>query len=187
MKGLAFAFVFAALAPLRAAAASTVVVLVRHAEKGTDDPINPSLSPAGKERAQALAEALKDAGVTAIVTSGFKRAKETAEPLAQALGLTPVVVAVQGSADAHAKKVVSEIGRHGGEVVLVVGHANTVPAIVAALGAPRPADFEENEYSDLLIVVVNGKRSKLIRSHYGPPDPATEAGPARPMGVELKK
>ena len=36
-------------------------VVVRHAEKATDDPENPGLSAAGQARATALAERLRDA------------------------------------------------------------------------------------------------------------------------------
>jgi phosphohistidine phosphatase SixA len=69
---------------------STTVIIVRHAEKATDDARDPSLSPAGQHRAQALASALGDAGVTALYATQYKRTRATAEPLAQRLKLAVV-------------------------------------------------------------------------------------------------
>src|SRR5258705_11063521 len=63
-------------------AASTTIIVVRHAEKSTDDPRDPSLTVAGQQGALALSAVLKDAGVTAIYTTHYKRNRQTAEPLA---------------------------------------------------------------------------------------------------------
>ena len=50
---------------------------------------DPDLSDVGRTRAQALATALKDAGVTAIFVTEYKRTQQTAEPLAKLLGIQP--------------------------------------------------------------------------------------------------
>ncbi|HPO25790.1 MAG TPA: hypothetical protein PK135_14130, partial [Arenimonas sp.] len=44
-------------------AADTMLIVVRHAEKSTDDPKDPSLSEQGNARARKLAEVLKNCGV----------------------------------------------------------------------------------------------------------------------------
>ena len=52
----------------------------------------PPLTDQGKERPKALADTLYAAGITAIITSQWERAKDTAQPLANLLKITPQVV-----------------------------------------------------------------------------------------------
>src|SRR5215203_3829760 len=84
---------FAAVARLPAQqAAPTIVVLVRHAEKATSPGNDAGLTEAGRARADALADALHDARVDAVITSQYERTRMTAEPIAAARHLTPLVV-----------------------------------------------------------------------------------------------
>src|ERR1700694_910208 len=71
-----------------------VLVLVRHADKAAEPADDPPLTAAGAKRAQDLAAALRTAGVTAIITTQLRRTRETAQPLATALGLVAQVVNV---------------------------------------------------------------------------------------------
>jgi broad specificity phosphatase PhoE len=150
-----------------------LVILVRHAEKAAEPPDDPPLTGAGEERARALAAALRDAGVGAIVTSDTLRARATAEPLARQLHLKPVVVAAKGrSTEEHVAAVAAEVRRHSGEVVLVVGHTDTIPGIVAALGGPRLRDVPHTEFANLyLLAPVADGEARLVRATYGAPDP----------------
>src|SRR5687767_8231863 len=66
---------------------ASIVLLVRHAEKAPAPANDPPLTPAGAKRADALAEALSDAEVKAIITTGARRTRETAQPIATNLGL----------------------------------------------------------------------------------------------------
>lgn len=168
-------------APVRAAAQEpTVVVLVRHAEKAASGGQDPELSEAGTARAGALAAALADAGVDAVVTTQLRRTQLTAQPLMRELGLAHEVVAT-GGAD-HPGAVADAVRRHAGQTVLVVGHSNTVPAIVTALGAPPMGELCDHEYSMLFVVVLRpGEAPTLVRSRYGAPDPAPTAPCARSM------
>jgi len=73
------------------------LVWVRHAEPeriatGTGVPANPPLTAAGREQAQRLADWLAHEHIDRIVSSPQRRAVETAEPLAKALGLTVEVL-----------------------------------------------------------------------------------------------
>jgi broad specificity phosphatase PhoE len=130
------------------------------------------LSAAGVARAQALASALRDSRVTAIVTTQLRRTRATALPLAIALGLTPETVPIEhGEVPAHADAVAAAVRRHAGGVVLVVGHSNTIPAILAALGGPRLPDICDAAYSNLFILQLGGKEPRLVLAHYGSPDP----------------
>ncbi|HTK67460.1 MAG TPA: histidine phosphatase family protein [Pseudonocardia sp.] len=72
------------------------LILVRHAESeanvaqvATSRPPGPPLSPHGEKQAEALADRLADEGVVAIRTSNTLRARATARPLAERLGIVP--------------------------------------------------------------------------------------------------
>src|SRR5690242_14861448 len=118
----------------------------------------------------------RDAGVTAVITTQFARTRETARRAAEALAITSEVRRAGGSTAQHAQDVARMVQAHAGGVVLVVGHSNTIPAIVAALGAPQPPPICDSEYADLYVVtIVPGKPAHVIRARYGAPSPA-EAG-----------
>ena len=147
----------------------TVVILVRHGEKGTQPPQDPPLSEQGQARAMALVNVARQAGVTAIVTTQFERTRKTAEPTAVELKITPEVVQAGGAA--HAKAVADQVLKHAGGTILVVGHSNTVAAIVGALGAPQPKDLCDSEYDQVFTVVLgDAGPPRLIRSRYGAPN-----------------
>jgi broad specificity phosphatase PhoE len=157
------------------AAAGTVVLLVRHAEKADPTAQDPPLSAVGEARARALAQALADAGVTAVITTQRRRTSDTARPLADALGLAIEEVPRGGTGPEHAKATARAVERHRGGVVLVVGHSDTVPAIIAALGGPRMPDICDSAYGNLFVVLLDGHgAARLIRSTYGAPDPADD-------------
>jgi broad specificity phosphatase PhoE len=156
-------------APLRALAAqaSTTVIVVRHAEKAAEPAADPALTATGSARANALLDLVRDAGVQAVITTQFQRTRLTAAPVASALGLTTEIV--DARAPQHAKAVAdSVLMKHRGQTVLVVGHSNTVPDIVAALGAPRPAAICDDGYDNAYIVTVPASgTASVARIHYG--------------------
>jgi Histidine phosphatase superfamily (branch 1) len=149
---------------------------VRHAERdpGTDPPLNVE----GQARAQALAKMLGENGVTAIYTVDYFRNRQTVQPLADKLGLTPAIVDVTQLADTKtlAKVLVTEwLTKHAGGVVLWVGNVGS-PAlgtngsledIYRLLGGMGSAP---NRYQDLTIIVVpeQGKGNpRFVRTTYG--------------------
>ena len=157
-------------APAAGQQQTTTVILVRHAEKAAAPANDPPLTEAGETRAKALAMIARDAGVTAIVTTQFARTRETARPAAEELHITPDVVTAGGAQ--HAQEVARVIRSHAGGVVLVVGHSNTIPAIIAALGAPQPPPMCDSEYDDIYIVTLPASGSShVIRARYGQPSP----------------
>ncbi len=163
----------AAGAPAARAAGSTLVVLVRHAEKAAEPADDPPLTELGATRARALQAALADAGVQAVVATPRRRTSDTARPLMDALGLAPEIVPLAGD---HVKAVADAVRRHAGQVVLVVGHSNTIPAIIGALGGPRLKDLCDAEHSNLFVLTLPAEGApRLIRSQYGPADPAGAA------------
>jgi broad specificity phosphatase PhoE len=145
---------FVAVAAHALQAQPSTVILVRHAEKAATPANDPALTPAGVQRAVDLAAALSDAHVTAIITTQLERVKATAKPIADAAKVTPVIAS-----------------RKPGDVVLVVGHSNTIPAIIAALGGPRMPDLCDAQYSGLFVLQMraNGPPS-FVRGKYGAAD-----------------
>ena len=144
--------------------AATTVILVRHAERvpGEGDV---AISAAGRERAQALAQLLRDTEIRAIITSQMIRTKETADPLARQKGITPDVLPAD-TLDAVVEKI---RGVRGG--VLVVHHSNTVPALVEKLGGAT-TPIRDDEFDRLVIVTIppNGAAS-VVTLRYGAPSP----------------
>ncbi|MBA2301670.1 MAG: histidine phosphatase family protein, partial [Acidobacteria bacterium] len=130
------AFAAATVLMFAVPAAGQQVFVVRHAERAdaaTGAPpmmtTDPDLSDPGKARAESLATALKDARITAIYTTEFKRTRQTAAPLAKALGIEPTVVPAKDFPGLM-EKVKAASGN-----ILVVGHSNTVGDVIAKLGA----------------------------------------------------
>jgi phosphohistidine phosphatase SixA len=167
----------------QATATLPAVILVRHAEKAATPADDPSLSPEGAERARALEQALAGAGVTAVITTEFKRTRETAAPLAQKRGIAAEVISARaGSVDAHAQAIAAAVRKHTGGVVLVVGHSNTVPAIIAALGGERMRDICDADYANLFILSQASTGVSVIRSRFGAADKSeTAPGTCTPM------
>jgi zinc protease len=172
----------AAPAQSRPAAGDTVVIyLVRHAEK-LDESRDPPLTEAGLTRAEDLRHRLNSAGITAIWSTDFQRTRATVKPLAGALSL-PVTVYDPSRQSEFAGKLLRTQGRH-----LVVGHSNTIPDLVKALGGEPGTPSEATEYDRLYLVTSIGGRitSSLLR--YGAqasqadtarrlvPDPAIRLG-----------
>jgi broad specificity phosphatase PhoE len=152
MKRIVFALLsillFAAIAFSETAA--TTVFLVRHAEKSTEPADNPRLNAAGRARALLLARMLSDSGIQAIYTSQYTRTLATAEPLAAKLKLT-----IQQLDANESEKLAAEIlSKHGGQKILVVGHSNTVPVIIHALGGPEMPEIDERQYDNLFILTI---------------------------------
>jgi len=141
------------------AAAQSTIFIVRHAEKGQAGGDDPDLSEAGRARAEALAKMLKDANITAIYITEFKRTQQTAAPLAKALGITATTVPAKNTAALIAKL----RGSNGN--ALVVGHGNTIADLIKALGISEPINIAENDYDNLFGVVLVEK-PQLIRLHY---------------------
>src|SRR6266478_1196480 len=157
MKALAlFSLLFVSVS---IASAQPVVVIVRHAEKATNGGSDPDLSSAGRARADALARILKDSGITAIFTSEFKRTQETAAPTATSAHLAPRVVAAKDTG-----ALVTKLHELSGNA-LVVGHGDTIPNLIKALGISVLVNIPDADYSELLIVTL-GDKPQLLRLHY---------------------
>jgi probable phosphoglycerate mutase len=140
--------------------AGPTIFVVRHAEKAPTGGDDMDLSDAGRGRAESLATLLKDAEISAIYTTEFKRTQQTAAPVAKALHLAPAVIPAKDSATLLAKL------RETTGNVLVVGHGNTIPELMKALGIAAPINIADNEYDNLFIVLLDEKPHLLrLRFH----------------------
>lgn len=163
----------AAAAPLEGqqSNAPTTLLLVRHAEAGGgDDPRDPPLTPAGRARAGSLAETLRDAGITAVVSTQYRRTRETGGAVAEALGLTPTVFEVGGTeVEQYSRALLDHVlAQHAGGTVLLVGHSNTTPIVVAA-ATGLPADtIAETEFDRLYVVTLGDGTPRVVRARYPP-------------------
>ena len=136
------------------------VFLVRHAEKVAESD-DPALNEAGQERAEALAALLRDAGIEAVYSTDYARARDTATPLAALLRLELTLYD-----PAKLEDLAADLRRRGSRC-LVVGHSNTTPDLVALLGGdPGTAMDEESEYDRLYVVTIGpggGVSTVLLR------------------------
>lgn len=160
--------VLATLALIGAAqcAAAQMIVLVRHAERADAGMAgapsmasDPDLSDTGRARAATLAAMLADAGVTEIFVTEYRRTRQTAEPLAKILGVTPESVPAK-DLDGLVTKIKAARGN-----VLVVGHSNTLPPIIKRLGVEAAVAIGDDDY-DNLFIVSPGARPSVLRLHF---------------------
>lgn len=146
---------------------TTQVLLIRHADRAdTQD----ALSPAGLIRRQELVHVAEKAQLSAIIRSNTVRAEQTAALLATATGITPIVIAAN-----DIQAVVDNIrNNHRGGRVLVVGHSNTVPQVIAGLGGPTIANIDDGEFDNLFTLNLCRCRwftAPLVNLQYGAPSP----------------
>ena len=165
LTGMLAAAVAILLTAASHAVAQQAVIVVRHAEKADQSP-DTALSAKGRARAKALADLLRAAGVTHIITSEFRRSQETAAPLAKALGLTAEQVPARDLpalvARLHALDPAS--------IVVIVGHSNTIPPMLAVLGWPNTLDLHDGDYDDVFVLAPHpGQRASMVRLKYGQP------------------
>jgi broad specificity phosphatase PhoE len=143
---------------------TTVVLLVRHAERADQSNDSP-LSAEGQLRAQALAHVAEDAGVSAVFVTEFQRTQQTVAPVAISLGVTPIQIT-----SGNVAGLAAEIRERRGTTVLVSGHSNTLPLIVAELGGGEIPAIATNQYDDLYVLhIPRWGFTRIVRLKYGSP------------------
>lgn len=132
-------------------------LLVRHAEKASDDPRDPSLSSAGADRARRIAGSLHGLPLRAVYATAYRRTQQTAEPAARDHDLRVHTY----DANASPEAVAAQLRALPAGMVLVVGHSNTIPQLAAALCVCTVAPIADNEFRRRITVRVDaaGKAS----------------------------
>lgn len=154
--GKLFLTVIAALSAaivVQPAIAADAVYVIRHLQKAAGD--DPPLSAEGAANAQILAQRLANSGIKAIFATPTQRAMQTGEPLAKALGLH--VTSYDPGDPAALIKAVSALSG----AVLIVGHSNTVPDIVARFGG-TPVPLGEQDYGTVFVVTPGNPKVEQI-------------------------
>lgn len=131
-------------------AAQSTVFVVRHADRGPEEP-DALLTERGLRQAEQLGALLADAGIRHIYTTELTRTRQTAAPTAKLTGVEPVIVA-QKDFDGLIRQVKATL--RDGEATLVVGHRKTVPRIVRALTGREIEPLVFNEFTRLLVVTL---------------------------------
>ncbi len=148
------------------ARATTIVIVVRHAETGQTMEGDPDLNVAGRERAARLVRVLHEAkpvrGIDAVYVSELRRTQQTAAPLAETSGLPVNVVPTDtwGSLPSRVRR------QHHGENVVVVGGATTIPPLIEALSGEK-VTMKDDEFDTLFIVFLPQlAHARVIKLHY---------------------
>ena len=186
---------------------TTTVILVRHAEKAQAQDSNPGLTAAGQARAAALVDVDSDGGVKAVYATEWCRTALTAEPTAVALELELAILRTTTPGDqlsgcglshpfslldpnlaSSADLAAHVLSERRGQTVLIVGHSNTVPELIEALGAPSlcpgyftlidgvcriPDQPGNDQYDNLFVVNVPRwfPETGLLKARYGDAQP----------------
>jgi len=151
----------------------TTVILIRHADRdlppaGTPDIPGPSLNDKGMARSRTLVHVLSTAGIQAVYTSLYARAKMTAKPF---LARHPGLPTVRLSAATELKDHI--LTHRAGQTVLVVGHSDTVPALIALLGGPSLPIIDDCEFDNLFVLVKHSTtKASVSKLKYGEPTSA---------------
>jgi phosphohistidine phosphatase SixA len=144
------------------AAAPKYVYVMRHLQKAPGD--DPPLTEEGAALAEMVAAMLgfDGFGVKAVFATPTRRAMQTGQPLAAF-----IKVPVTPYDPKNVPALVAAVNAVPGSV-LVVGHSNTVPDLVAAFGGARPKPLTEQDYGTIYQVTVG---SGNVREFYVPPPP----------------
>jgi 2,3-bisphosphoglycerate-dependent phosphoglycerate mutase len=165
MKKSAFllSLLFFAAISLYAQHEITTFILVRHGEKmaDTDDP---DLKAEGYDRAKRLAQMLKNTSLNAVLSTKYKRTKNTVTPTADDKHLEIELYDKMTAVELDAL-----ISKYKGGTILIGGHSNTIPQIANLLiGKDEFKNFPDAEFGNLLIisVVERGKNAKVTWLSY---------------------
>ncbi|MDB5203355.1 MAG: hypothetical protein JWQ27_2764 [Ferruginibacter sp.] len=145
------------------------IYLVRHAEKDTVGK-NPSLSAAGRKRAGDLYRLLKEKHIGKIYTTRYLRTQMTAD----SLRIYQQTDTAFYKADTSNAELINKIlsGKKGINI-LIIGHSNTIPALVRMLGgALDMKDLPDNAYDNIFILERKKRKVKLKQEKYGDPSAA---------------
>ena len=137
----------------------STIIIIRHCER--DPGADPPLNAEGMARAEKLRDALAEHGVDAIYATDLIRNRQSVQPIADLLGITPILVnpALYADTTSTASLIVDEILRdHAGQTVLYCGNTGSTlgtPGINEELyhrlgGTGRPP----TRYSDFFVIVV---------------------------------
>lgn len=134
----------------------TTLIIVRHAEKNNETDTT-TLTTAGYDRSQRLANLLTNTTLSAIYTTPFVRMRQTAEPTSKQKNLP-----IQDYIPHEISEIDRIIAANPGKTVLVIGHGNTIPNLLNHYAGSSLENL--TGYND--IFVLNILNSKLNTNTY---------------------
>ncbi|QCK14223.1 SixA phosphatase family protein [Mangrovivirga cuniculi] len=138
----------------------TIIFLTRHAEKDTLNK-DPELSKIGIKRVKTLTSMLKNIEFDAIYSTDYKRTIQTVKPLADLNSLVIMQYEPSPSNENFSAKLKED---EKGNTILVSGHSNTIPFLINELiGEDRFQQFEDDQYGDLFMVLLDGEKVKILQ------------------------
>jgi len=140
--------------------ALTTLVLLRHAEQDTSAGKDPPLNPKGQSRAEALRQMWAATPFDAIYATPYRRTTATAEPLAQAQGLSVTPYDPDQDLRLTAQQFLKD---HRGQTMLVVGHSSTIPGLLnVLLGENRYEPLPKSAFGDVWVVNVGDSTQRAV-------------------------
>ena len=130
------------------AASQEMAFVIRHAEKEAagDDP---ALTAAGRGMAQDWSRMLKGSGIKAVINTDARRSRETGNIIATALGVEQVEVPMADIAGLLDLLTFD----YDGQIVLIVAHTETIPAILSRMGVQEKVEIADDDYRRLFLVM----------------------------------
>jgi phosphohistidine phosphatase SixA len=134
---------------------------VRHFEKLPGE--NPGLTVKGQQRAQSLARYFTHIPVTKIYSTDYQRTRQSAQPLAEQLGMD-----IEYYSPARLADFASTLGST--DRIVVVGHSNTTPELVRLMGGEAKV-MDEKDFGRLYILSKNdlGTHTQSVIMSFGQP------------------
>ncbi len=129
------------------------LLLSRHMEKaeGSDDP---ALSPCGMAQAQAFAAQFKATALPKLFHTPYRRTQQTAQAFLQSGR------ALQSYDPRQVEPLLAELNAST-DNALVVGHSNTIPALVTTLTGEQVAPLGEQDYGRIYILTQQQQKWQL--------------------------
>ena len=146
------------------------IYIVRHGERLNSSDTT-SISAAGQQRAQALADFMANKRIDAIFVSPYQRTRQTAQPTADRLNL-----ALTEYQPRPTNLIASRLKTQKNKNSLVVGHSDTILEVAKWLETtPSLPKIEPTDFDNMLIVTIKRtlgrRRVSLQETTYGQPTP----------------
>ena len=142
---------------------TTTFYLVRHAEKEMNDSTekkndDPKLTKEGEQRAQKLAEILKEEKISAIYSTKYQRNRKTVVPLAKSKDLS-----VNNYEWYDWQPMIDTIKKkYTGDKVVICGHGDNLLPMIDYLNGKRPQKKLDKQEYDKIFKVVYNKDTTLV-------------------------
>jgi broad specificity phosphatase PhoE len=139
----------------------TVFHLLRHAEKASDDPKDPSLTDVGHARAERLAMQLRDEKIAAVYATAYRRTQATAAPTAGAHGLSIITYDAAQSMTEWAAELRK---KHRRKTIVVIGHSNTIGPMASALCACEVMPLRDDEFDRWITIRIDDTGEAILQT-----------------------